>query len=150
MNDYGVSRGMKYIMKTSLLPWLLLCALCEMGCLPPSTQCQTALPGTVGVGPVGEGCTGTPRITNAQASDEFTHLPAGKVQIEVSGNGFTPNTTARLAVGSIRIPVVVGSSGQFSSATIGSLPCGEETTASARDVNGSQSNSFPFQVYCVR
>ena len=117
---------------------------------PLSTQCQTAPPGAVGVGPRSGVCSGTPRITSAQASDEFPHLPTGKVQIEVSGDGFTPNTTARLAVGSIRIPVTVDPHGQLSSVTIASLACGAETTASAKDANGSQSNFFVFQVYCVR
>ena len=129
---------MTYIQKALTPTCLLLCVLCEIGCLPPSTPAQTASPGT-----------SVPRITRAQASNEFPHLGANNVQIEVYGDGFTPSTRALLTVGPKHISVVTNVKGELNSVTIGSLECGAEMTASAKDANGSQSNSFAFQVYCI-
>lgn len=138
-NQGDIVTATTYVQRAFIPIFLLLCALCEVGCLPPATQRQTAPTGA-----------GAPRITSAQASDEFPHLPAGKVQIAVYGDGFSPSTKALLTVGSIRIPVVTDHQGQLSSVTIGSLVCDRETMASAKDANGSQSNSFAFLVYCRR
>jgi hypothetical protein len=127
-----------YFQKVLIPSCVLLCALCEMGCLPSSTQPPTTSPGTP-----------APRITSAQASNEFPHLGSDKVQIEVHGDGFTPSAKALLTVGSRRISVIINPAGSLDSVTIGSLACGAEVTASARDANGLQSNSFAFQVYCI-
>lgn len=140
---------MTYVQKAWTPTCLLLWALCEMGCLPPSTQAQTAPPGAV-TGPAGGACTQIPNIS-ADATNALTGLPGGKpsqthVQIDVHGDGFTPGKRVLITMLSNKlISVVADSLGGFNWVTIVKGECGTEMTASAQDWNGLRSNTAEVQ-----
>lgn len=148
---------MKNLQKALIPACLLLCALCEMGCASPSTQRQMTPPGAVVAGPAGGACAGMPRITSAEASNEFTDLkrplPSSKeFQISVRGDGFAPGKKVFLAVTPgwhVPVAVIADTLGGLAWTAVGTEPCGTEMTVTAQDTNGLQSNTVAVRWYCL-